>query len=242
MFQLATVQQHGNELSIEDVLARTRVDGKKETNLCNQALRDYAEMGAARSLAKLHKQYEQQSAALERGDPDAALPPTTNLKTLQRWSAEFNFVSRADDYDRLIAEERIKMDAQRRIEEREQRRSILDKLREQVEQIMEEPDLMSDTKKFRAMVDASKTYMQASMSEYNDLPTQRSEFSTDPEKPIIVNFNTEPVAQSEVDAHVKSLGLAHMIDELSEYDTDYGLIDDYDELDDDDYSHLEVAQ
>jgi len=227
-----------NMLTIDDIFTRVRVNGSLESNACNKALQDYCEMGAARSLTKLHQQYEEQAAAVERGDPTTELPPTTNLKTLQRWSANYKFVSRSTNYDRLIAEERVAMDAQLRIEEREKRRAVLDNLRLKVEAMMDAKDLMTDVKKFRAMMDSAKIYMQASMAEFNDMPQSRVDVTTK-DQPISVNFITEPIAQSVVNARLEMLGLAEFAEETSEHDID-GDFDAYSDDDYDNYSHLEL--
>ena len=214
--------------TIDDVFARARVDGKLETSASNKALQDYCELGVARSLTKLHKQYVEQAEAIDNGDDSLDLPPSTSLKTIQNWSADFNFVSRASDYDRLIAEERVKLDAERRIAEREQRRNMLEKLRLQLEAMMAEKDLTADTKKFNAMVNGFKSYHTASMSEFNDLPQNRVDVTTKDE-PISVSFITEPVAQSLVNDRLKELGLEDYAAETAEHDIE-GL----------EYTHLEL--
>ncbi len=74
----------------------------------NQALRDYAAMGAGRSLAKLCERYQKVS----KSSPEQ--PPTRRLPTLKGWSVKFHWQARILDYVRVKDLEREQRRAERR--------------------------------------------------------------------------------------------------------------------------------
>lgn len=83
-------------------LARTPPESQK----ANSALRDYAFMGAGRSLLKLHARYLEATGAR---------PPTTRLAALKTWSMRYDWVSRVSAWDRARAlEEEAEWLARRR--------------------------------------------------------------------------------------------------------------------------------
>jgi hypothetical protein len=75
-----------------------------ETVKANQALRDYAAMGAGRSIAKLIERY--------RTVPNAS--PTRREPTLKTWSVKFHWQARLADYIRVQDLEREQQRAERR--------------------------------------------------------------------------------------------------------------------------------
>ena len=74
-------------------------DGRRETKRANQAFRDYALMGAGRSLGKLFAIFSTTRP------PDAhQILVTKSLNTLKTWSTDFFWVARANRFDELQAE------------------------------------------------------------------------------------------------------------------------------------------
>ena len=77
-----------------------------ETAKAHKGFVDYCEMGAGRSLLKLHRRYTER--ALE--------PVTLHLRTLKRWSTEHNWQARVAEYERRAAEQREQERQRQRIE------------------------------------------------------------------------------------------------------------------------------
>ena len=73
-----------------------------ESKKAYQALRDYAHLGPARSLRRLHALYVEQAADTAK---DAPLPPTVRLASLMAWSARHDWQARVDAWDRERDEE-----------------------------------------------------------------------------------------------------------------------------------------
>lgn len=69
---------------------------RSETKRANEALRDYARMGAARSLRKLLAIYLQRAV-----NNDTTIPPTKSFHTIERWSYVFGWVARVNVFDEL---------------------------------------------------------------------------------------------------------------------------------------------
>ncbi|MEE9401235.1 MAG: hypothetical protein V3V32_04370 [Dehalococcoidia bacterium] len=69
-----------------------RISGESKRG--NQALRDYALMGAGRTLRSLHERYYQQQTS-----GGLAKPPTINLRTLFDWSQKFSWQNRVAVFD-----------------------------------------------------------------------------------------------------------------------------------------------
>lgn len=72
--------------------------GWRESKRANHAFRDYALMGAARSLANLCQKYTNQLPGIHH------LPVTKSLATLKKWSQTFAWVERSERFDALQAE------------------------------------------------------------------------------------------------------------------------------------------
>jgi len=70
-----------------------------ESRAANQALRDYAMMGARRSLRELAEKYKLYSS-----EPQAKNPPTRKAATLFAWSARFDWVARVNRWQELEQE------------------------------------------------------------------------------------------------------------------------------------------
>lgn len=66
-----------------------------ETKRANQAFMDYALLGLARSIRRLHEQYSKRSADSQQK------PPTESLQTLFRWSFDYGWVDRANAFDEI---------------------------------------------------------------------------------------------------------------------------------------------
>jgi hypothetical protein len=88
-----------------------------ESRRANQALRDYATMGAGRSLRKLHERYLQQAS---NKPPTGLRLPTTSFTTLSTWSLKHDWVARTERWDGLAAQEAEAAWRERREEEREE--------------------------------------------------------------------------------------------------------------------------
>lgn len=171
-----------------------------------QAYLDYREMGISRSLRKLHESYTAPTSPTD--------CPTTRLGTLEKWSAKFDWQKRIEDWQEHLRDEQEKADAQARLKERKKRAKILKKMRKAVDEGIDNIELESelDVKKFTALTRAFKVYMDTSMKQYNDLPTEKTDL-TSGGKAVHVNFITEPVTQDKVSNRLKELGLAHLVDE-----------------------------
>jgi len=88
-----------------------------ESRRANQALRDYAAMGAGRSLRKLHGRYVQQPS---NNPPTGFHAPTASFTTLSTWSLKHDWVARAERWDQVAAQEAEAAWRERREEEREE--------------------------------------------------------------------------------------------------------------------------
>ena len=64
------------------------------------AFRDYAHLGPARSLRKLHARYVEQAAAVAMGKEGAQIPPTVRLSTIFGWSAKNDWPARVEAWDK----------------------------------------------------------------------------------------------------------------------------------------------
>lgn len=86
-----------------------------ESRAANQGLRDYALMGARRSLRELADRYKLYSS-----EPQAKNPPTRKAATLFAWSARFDWVARVNRNDELEQERTIEEWRERQSEIRDQ--------------------------------------------------------------------------------------------------------------------------
>lgn len=73
-----------------------------ESKKAYQALRDYAALGPARSLRRLHAIYIEQAADTAK---DAPIPPTVRLSALMTWSARHDWQARVEAWDKERDEE-----------------------------------------------------------------------------------------------------------------------------------------
>lgn len=94
----------------DDPLARV----KGETTKANSALRDYALMGAGRSLRKLHERYQSVS------ESSSEEPPTQRLPTILNWSTRWDWQARIAEWDAIQFEREKAKWEERRLELREQ--------------------------------------------------------------------------------------------------------------------------
>lgn len=79
-------------------------EGRRETKRGNEAFRHYATLGPGRSLEKLLKLYTSLPLETHQDEAQPPLAPlTTSLDTLKMWSMKFQWVARADAWDRLQA-------------------------------------------------------------------------------------------------------------------------------------------
>jgi len=86
--------------------------GVEESTKACQALQDYIDMGAGRSLAKLAETYQ----AIPEDAPES--PPTKHLRTLKGWSSRFEWQARLDRY--------LELEMKRREAVRQARRDALE--------------------------------------------------------------------------------------------------------------------
>jgi hypothetical protein len=109
-----------------------------ESKQANKALMDYAEMGGRRSIRDLFEFYSKQKLSENQADN----PPTGKISTLWTWSARHKWQERVARFDEIEKRER----EQKRIQEREERRRLLEEadwedgqqLRQRVLEFLEE--------------------------------------------------------------------------------------------------------
>lgn len=124
---------------------------RSETKKANEALRDYARMGPARSLRKLHARYTQQKLS-----GDITIPPTLSLYTLGNWSMRFGWPARAEAFDILERRANDELWKERREKIRELDFSFSDKLRDLAEKIISEGPSFIRTSRRRIKGDPEK--------------------------------------------------------------------------------------
>lgn len=111
---------------------------KGETSKASQALWDYAQMGAGRSLAKLIEAYQSDPE----GTPDPAReaqPPTTRLRTLKAWSVRYDWQARVARWDQLQKEAEAGQWEERREAFRQRAYDIADQALERLEDMLTYP-------------------------------------------------------------------------------------------------------
>lgn len=176
---------------MEELALQSRLSEEKnnktyhESHKAYQAYLDYRAMGVKRSLRKLHESYTA---------PDAPSNcPTKRLSSLETWSARWRWQERIEDWIDTLATSREKEEKEARLEERQKRTKLLNKMRKIVKEGLDSAKLKTedDVKKFNALMRAMKNYMELSMKQYNDLPTQRTDLTSD-NKPLAVEFNITP--------------------------------------------------
>lgn len=77
----------------------------RESPRAHQALRDYAHMGPARSIRKLHAAYVAQVEAWSKDPSKGVYPPTVRLSTLNGWSVLHRWQARVEAWDKERDEE-----------------------------------------------------------------------------------------------------------------------------------------
>lgn len=193
---------------MSDTLPANQTRQKGETSKAYTAYIAYRDMGVTRSLRKLHNSYIAPTA------PQHC--PTKNLTTIENWSSRYGWQDRIKSYEQYLYDQRETLMEKDRYAERQKRTAMLEKFREKIDKQMFMANLQEDgIKAFEAMTRAIKTYAELSMKHYNDLPTERKDLTTD-NKPFAVNFITEPVSQSEVDARLAALNLSSFVDEQTD--------------------------
>jgi hypothetical protein len=76
--------------------------GRRESARAAEAYRRYRDLGAGRSLSKLHEQFLKQAAESRQNAGKTPMPPTTSKQMLEEWSACFGWVARAAVHDAEI--------------------------------------------------------------------------------------------------------------------------------------------
>jgi hypothetical protein len=76
--------------------------GRRESARAAEAYRRYRDLGAGRSLSKLHEQFLKQAAKSRQNAGKTPMPPTTSKQMLEEWSACFGWVARAAVHDAEI--------------------------------------------------------------------------------------------------------------------------------------------
>lgn len=186
---------------------KLQVRQKGETTRAYQAYLDYRAMGVARSLRKLHETYTAPTLPAE--------CPTQRLGTLENWSSKWGWQARIAEWEAGIQAEKEAAETQARLDERQRRVSLLDAMRDKINAEMPHARLSTDegVKAFTALTRAFKAYMELSMKQYNDLPTEKQEVA---QRAINVNFNTEPIPPDLVQQRLEALGLAHFVESQTE--------------------------
>lgn len=157
--------------------------GKKESPRQHAAYIDYRDMGPGRSLRKLAERYIAHDAP--------TVPPTTRLGTLETWSARFGWQARIAEWEKHQQALRDEAYEQARIQERVHRQKLLDRMRNKLEKQMMHANLHEDHQAFTAFVNAWNKYMEQSRREFNDLPTSRTDVTSDG-KEVNVAFHIQP--------------------------------------------------
>lgn len=103
-----------------------------ESRAANQGLRDYALMGARRSLRSLLAEYKKQKSS----NPSTK-PPTCKFNTISRWSQNYDWVARVNRWQELeqerAIEERREWRAQIRQTEWEMHNALIEKAQKMLE-------------------------------------------------------------------------------------------------------------
>jgi hypothetical protein len=110
-----------------------------ESRAANQGLRDYALMGARRSLRKLLEQYS--------NVPPTKKPPTRYFHTLATWSNKYDWVVRVNRHDELEQDRAIEQWRERQSEIRDQGWDIGQALLKRAEKMLTFPLSKSTTER-----------------------------------------------------------------------------------------------
>ena len=122
---------------------------KTESWRANSALRDYYQMGPARSLRKLLDRYVKQAAnKAQTKSAEIQEPPTTKWTTMGTWSKRHSWVERVSKQDEIDREDENRLWLERRRAIRERDFDQGDKLRELADKILEEtPNFIKTTRR-----------------------------------------------------------------------------------------------
>lgn len=149
---------------------------KGEKSLCNQALIDYAMMGARRSLQKLANEYK------DRPVSGPNMPPTKRIQTLKKWSSRYGWQRRVIAYDAMLRSQEIAQYEQARRDWKQRRIDSLDDAFKVVNTAVKRADT-----KDQGINQALRAYsliMQEIRIEYDDLPAKQVELSGPNKGPI----------------------------------------------------------
>jgi hypothetical protein len=212
---------------MSDLPSQQRQTG--ESAKAHQAYLDYRDMGVSRSQRKLLEMYANPAAYAEfckSHERDIALyiphnPPTVAKSTtvIENWSAKFKWLERIGAWDAHLQKEREGAEAAERLAERQRRADMLEKFRVKIDTALATIGVSDEDnnsiKAFSAVSNAIARYMTLSMKQYNDLPVEKKDITSNG-KPLAVNFITEPISDEEVQNRLKELGLANFVNETDE--------------------------
>lgn len=108
-----------------------------ESRAANQGLRDYALMGARRSLRELVERYN--------NVPSTEKPPTRYFNTIGRWSQNYEWVARVNRHDEIEQERAIEEWRERQKEIRSTEWDMASRLIERAERMLEFPIRETET-------------------------------------------------------------------------------------------------
>lgn len=151
-----------------------------ESKEAYQAYLDYRD--SAGSIADLHADYTWRKNV----GGSTVKVPTTRKRTLETWSAAFQWQKRIEEWQKYENEQRVAAADKAREDERGRRKKLLDKWYDKIENQMDHADLktVAGMKKYRALVDSMNKYFEQSRKEHNDMPTEKRDI-TSGGKPII---------------------------------------------------------
>jgi len=165
-----------------------------ETAKSSKALRDYATMGAGRSLAKLSKMY------VEVGANEA---PTVHLSVLLNWSSSFDWVERVKSWEALefkaVQEKVREAEVKARIEARERRRALLETFLERLAQGVRE--MRIDESTLNEFTKAVQVYADQSRIEFGDVAAAK-QINMDIDLKTLTEEQLEALANGEPIEHV----------------------------------------
>lgn len=125
--------------NLEKPLERTQGESKR----ANAALHDYVYMGPGRSLRKLHARYLGQA-----NSASGAKPPSTFLTTIENWSAHFWWQERLAVWEKIQAQEKEHLWAERRKQQCDEEWELHDELAKLARQILaESPKFLKSTRR-----------------------------------------------------------------------------------------------
>lgn len=207
------------ELELQGYLSASQSQGSKrhESSTSHVAYICYRSMGASRSLRKLHDLFNDpvayrnfcQKHAIQHSDK----PPSKYISTIETWSKIWRWQERVKEWEQHLQIERSRLFQESRLEERDRRKMILDamasKLAKSIKSVPH--DNVNDVKQLFL---AFKIYMDQSRHEHHDLQPEISNVSE--KQGVQVNFITEAIPDSMVQARLETLGLADLVEQQRE--------------------------